>query len=136
MQETERQAEFEKLADELADQRDALQEQIEADERAGSVRDEEMQIVASMADLAEQLRRREEQVAESEIGLDLDRGQLDREAAELKQLRLRLEARRGRQDAIESHWRSELGRRDVDLQMRARDIECRENVLTELFGVA
>jgi hypothetical protein len=127
------QAAYEKLAEELADQRFALIEQFERLEAARQAwRDEETRLVGEMADLAEQLRRREEQIAENEVAGTFAREQLDRDAAALKQLQDGLEVRKSRQDSIEARWRSELSRREVDVQRRRRDLERREEALSEM----
>lgn len=124
---------LQRLAEELADQRLALHEQVT---RLAVAREqwrvEETRLMDEMAGLADQLHRREELVVESEKATALTADHLEYERAELKQLRERLEAWQTVQRTIELDWRSELGRRDLEVKQRARQLDRRQQALKEL----
>ncbi|MCE9534694.1 MAG: FHA domain-containing protein [Planctomycetes bacterium] len=129
-----RPAELEHLAEELADQRFTLIEQINwlATARE-SWRIEEARLVEEMAAIAEQLRRREDIVTEHEKGAEFERDHLDRERTALRQLRERLEAWQIRLETRETQWLAESGRQLEELASRDRRLARREQALQELF---
>jgi hypothetical protein len=121
------------LAETLHDQRLMLVEQTHRlAEAREHWREEQSALVAEIAQLAEQLRRREERIHEDEKAIGFEREQIDRETDELNELKDRLLARQTRLEAIEAGWRCELGRRELALQARERELTRREQGLKEL----
>jgi hypothetical protein len=98
-----------------------------------SWRAEQLRIADELADLTEQVRRRENQIAGDEQAIAFEHQRLEQDQARFKQLCARSEAWRAKQTTVEATWRSELARRDIDLRLRTRNLERRENSLVELF---
>jgi hypothetical protein len=96
-------------------------------------RAEQLQIADDLADLTEQVRFRENQLAGDEQAVAFEHERLELERARFKQQCERSEAWRAKQSTIESTWRSELARRDIDLRLRTQNLERREIALAELF---
>jgi hypothetical protein len=71
-------------------------------------------------------------VAENEKAVGFDQECLDRERADLDLRRDRAETWEAKQGVVEATWRSELGRRDADLRLRAQNLERREKALAVL----
>ena len=124
---------LDRMAEELGDQRLAVLEQANRlAEARESWRAEEGRLVDEMTQLAESLRRREEQIAENEKAIGFVEERVEQEQESVQHLRERLDVRQTRLEAIETEWRGELGRRELDLQRRARELDRREKALGEL----
>ena len=105
-----REMELVRISEELASQQFDLQEQVDRLAVAREAwRSEESRIVEELAQLAEQVRRREDRVAENEKAIGFDQECLDRDRAALKLLGERAEAWQARQEAVEATWHSEFG---------------------------
>jgi pSer/pThr/pTyr-binding forkhead associated (FHA) protein len=128
-----RRRELERVAEELADQRRVLGEQIDRLALAREQwRTEEQRLVAEMADDAERLRIREDQIAEHEAAVNFERAQLEKERGNLEQLREGLEIDQARAAANNTVVDSKQACSELELRMQAHQLNRRETALTEL----
>jgi hypothetical protein len=128
-----RRAELGRMAEELADQRLALLEQVDRLAMARELwREAEARIVAEMSELAEQLRRREDRIVDHEKAAAFEEDELEKQRATLNQAREHLDGWQSRLEAREAAWKSESTRLQVELNQRDQQAQRRERALTEL----